>query len=24
MLCRLVDYYLFEAVMELTPYLDGE
>ncbi|WP_028587831.1 D-sedoheptulose 7-phosphate isomerase [Desulfocurvus vexinensis] len=24
MLCRLVDYYLFEAVMELTPYLEGD
>jgi D-sedoheptulose 7-phosphate isomerase len=23
MLCRLVDYYLFEAVTELTPYLEG-
>ncbi|NDY58467.1 SIS domain-containing protein, partial [Desulfovibrio sulfodismutans] len=22
LLCRLVDYYLFEAVMELRPYLD--
>jgi len=22
LLCQLVDYYLFEAVMELTPYLD--
>jgi D-sedoheptulose 7-phosphate isomerase len=22
MLCRLVDYYLFEAVLELQPYLD--
>ncbi|MBU1003751.1 MAG: D-sedoheptulose 7-phosphate isomerase [Proteobacteria bacterium] len=24
MLCRLVDYYLFEAVTELQPYLEGE
>lgn len=24
MLCRLTDYYLFEAVMELRPYLEGQ
>lgn len=24
LLCQLVDHYLFEAVMELTPYLEGE
>lgn len=24
MLCQLVDYYLFEAVMELQPYLGGD
>lgn len=24
MICQLVDYYLFEAVMELQPYLNGE
>lgn len=24
LMCRLVDYYLFEAVTELTPYLENE